>query len=283
MNKRILILMAVIIIQSVFIAPFSISAEDESYLTKEEKAFDFILFVRVDRASKYIASLRTWSDNCSSKLKWTIKPEGMSFPDKEFNQYKTCFLGDENADVPDTMSDIADLWNAEVCLKFDSISRTIDSLKKGANLWEWTTGLEQIKGHLNSIESTLSKIRAMQKKRKLELETKRKLEEEVKKKAGLKDESCFIATAAYGTPAARQIDVLRRFRDEYMQTISPGKAFIRFYYDNSPPVAAFISEYEVLRIVIREGLVEPAVKVVELTEYYWSDKASQHDKWDRIK
>ena len=204
--------------------------------------------------------MRSWSKECSNKLKWTITPEGMPFPDKEFNQYKTCFFGDQNEGVPDTMTDIADLWDAEVCLKFDSISRRIDSLKKGANLWEWTTGLDEIKGHLDSIESSLSKIRAMNNKRKLELETKRKLEKEAKKDLGLKDDFCFIATAAYGTATSVKIDKLRRFRDEYLQKSSPGKAFIRFYYENSPPVAGFISEHEALRLMVREGFVEPAVK-----------------------
>jgi hypothetical protein len=220
-------------------------------------------------------------------MKYVFKPEAMSFPDKEFTQYKTCFFGDQNEDVPDTMTDIADLWDAEVCLKFDSISRRIDSLKKRANLWEWTTGLDEIKSHLDSIESSLSKIKAMQKKRMIELETKRKLkedakmaEQEAKKDLGLKDDSCFIATAAYGTATSAKIDKLRLFRDEYLQKSSPGKAFIRFYYENSPPVAGFISEHEVLRLMVREGFVEPAVNVVELTEYYWSDKASHLNERD---
>ena len=274
MNKKILILLAVTIILSGLIAPFSISAKDEGFLTEEEKGFEFVLFIKSDRASRYIASLRSWLKDSTSKLKFVFKPEAMSFPDKEFNQYKTCFFGYQNKDVPDTMTDIADLWDAEVCLKFDSVSRRIDSLKKGANLWEWTTGLDEIKGHLDSIESSLSKIKAMQEKRMLELETKRKLEEEAKKDLGLKDDSCFIATAAYGTGTSVKIDKLRHFRDEYLQKSSQGKAFIRFYYENSPPIAGFISEHEVLRLIVREGCVEPAVKIVELTEYYWSDKAN---------
>jgi len=194
MNKKFPILLAAIIILSGFIAPFSISAEDEGFLTKEEKAFEFRLFIKSDRASRYIASLRSWSKDSSSKFKFVFKPEAMSFPDKEFNQYKTCFFGDQNGNVPATMQDIADVWDAEVCLKFDAISRRIDSLKKGANLWEWTTGLEEINSHLNSIESSLSKIKTMQKKRMLELETKRKLEKEAKKELGVKNDSCFIAT-----------------------------------------------------------------------------------------
>lgn len=82
---------------------------------------------------------------------------------------------------------------------------------------------------------------------------------------------CFIATAAYGTPAAEEIDVLRRFRDDYLLHNVPGKAFVVCYYVLSPPVADFISEHELLRTVVREGFVEPAVRVAELTRDCWAE------------
>jgi hypothetical protein len=31
--------------------------------------------------------------------------------------------------------------------------------------------------------------------------------------------------------------VLRKFRDRYLLTNAPGKAFVRFYYKHSPPIA----------------------------------------------
>ena len=82
---------------------------------------------------------------------------------------------------------------------------------------------------------------------------------------------CFIATAAYGTPAAGEIDVLRRFRDDFLLHNAPGKAFVVCYYVFSPPVADFISEHELLRTVVREGFVEPAVRVAELTRPCWAE------------
>jgi len=82
---------------------------------------------------------------------------------------------------------------------------------------------------------------------------------------------CFIATAAYGTPAAEEIDVLRRFRDEFLLHNAPGKAFVVCYYVLSPPVADFISEHELLRTVVREGFVEPVVRVAELTRGCWAE------------
>jgi hypothetical protein len=69
---------------------------------------------------------------------------------------------------------------------------------------------------------------------------------------------CFIATAAYGTPMADEIQILRQFRDEYLLTNSPGRAFVDFYYRVSPPIAEFITEHPSLKPIVRAGLV-PAV------------------------
>ncbi|MGB5924636.1 MAG: C1 family peptidase [Dehalococcoidia bacterium] len=69
---------------------------------------------------------------------------------------------------------------------------------------------------------------------------------------------CFIATAAYGTPMAGEIEILREFRDGYLLTNPLGQAFVDFYYRTSPPVAQFITEHPSLKPVVRVGLL-PAV------------------------
>jgi hypothetical protein len=69
---------------------------------------------------------------------------------------------------------------------------------------------------------------------------------------------CFIATAAYGTPMAEEIQILREFRDEYLLTNPVGRAFVDFYYKVSPPIAEFITEHPGLKPIVRAGLV-PAV------------------------
>jgi len=85
------------------------------------------------------------------------------------------------------------------------------------------------------------------------------------------DDFCFIATAAYGSPAAGEIDTLRQFRDEFLLQNPPGKAFVAVYYAVSPPIASFISEHDLLRVAVREGLVDHVVAVVGLTERWWGD------------
>jgi hypothetical protein len=71
-------------------------------------------------------------------------------------------------------------------------------------------------------------------------------------------ESCFIATAAYGTPMAEEIQVLREFRDKYLLTNAVGQTLVGFYYRVSPPMAEFITEHPSLKPIVRAGLV-PAV------------------------
>jgi hypothetical protein len=69
---------------------------------------------------------------------------------------------------------------------------------------------------------------------------------------------CFIATAAYGTPMAEEIGILRKFRDEYLLTNPVGEALVEFYYRVSPPIAEFITEHPSLKPIVRAGLL-PAV------------------------
>jgi len=71
---------------------------------------------------------------------------------------------------------------------------------------------------------------------------------------------CFIATAAYGTPMAKEIQILREFRDGYLLTNPLGRVFVDFYYRVSPPIAEFINGHPGLKPIVRAGLV-PAVEM----------------------
>lgn len=64
-------------------------------------------------------------------------------------------------------------------------------------------------------------------------------------------DSCFIATAAYGSIMHSSVKILRDFRDQYLLTNNAGKMFVRSYYKYSPPIADVIAENELLRGIVR--------------------------------
>jgi hypothetical protein len=75
---------------------------------------------------------------------------------------------------------------------------------------------------------------------------------------GVPEEGCFIATAAYGTPMAQEIQILREFRNEYLLANLLGQALVGLYYRVSPRIAEFITEHPGLKPIVRAGLL-PAV------------------------
>jgi hypothetical protein len=70
----------------------------------------------------------------------------------------------------------------------------------------------------------------------------------------LKNEGCFIATAAYGFYSAPQVQVLRDFRDRYLLTNAPGRAFVGWYYRVGPHWAHFINLHPFLKAPVRLAL-----------------------------
>ncbi len=80
---------------------------------------------------------------------------------------------------------------------------------------------------------------------------------------------CFIATAAYGTETASQLDILRDFRDQVLLENALGSRFVEAYYKISPPVADFIAKNDFLRAVVREVLVEPVVDLLQWSQGLW--------------
>jgi len=76
------------------------------------------------------------------------------------------------------------------------------------------------------------------------------------------DGNCFIATAAYGSYLEPEVIELRRFRDEFLLTNGPGRAFVAWYYRHSPPLAAAIRRHEAYRFGVRV-LLSPVVYAVK--------------------
>ncbi|MFH1228712.1 MAG: CFI-box-CTERM domain-containing protein [Planctomycetota bacterium] len=65
---------------------------------------------------------------------------------------------------------------------------------------------------------------------------------------------CAIATAAYGSPLAGDINILRNFRDKKLLTNPQTINWVRLYYKYSPPVADVISNNPLLRWYTRQVL-----------------------------
>jgi hypothetical protein len=74
---------------------------------------------------------------------------------------------------------------------------------------------------------------------------------------------CFIATATFGTLMAREVNILRRFRDSFLLQNRAGEIFVCSYYRLSPPIARAVKKSEMLRRVVRILLI-PIVKPLNL-------------------
>lgn len=73
------------------------------------------------------------------------------------------------------------------------------------------------------------------------------------------DDDCFIATAAFGSPLAAEVQTLRQFRDRVLQTNVVGRVLVRAYYRLSPPVARAVTSAPVLAAAVR-GLLQPVAR-----------------------
>ena len=70
----------------------------------------------------------------------------------------------------------------------------------------------------------------------------------------LPDQGCFIEAVSYGYYSDSQIQPLRDFRDTYLKSNKPGRAFVRWYYSSSPKAVAFVNTHVFLKPVIRAAM-----------------------------
>ena len=69
------------------------------------------------------------------------------------------------------------------------------------------------------------------------------------------DDACFIATAVFGSILEKHVVLLRQFRDNYLLTNSIGEQFVAMYYHFSPPIADIIRDSNMLKSLVKLGLL----------------------------
>lgn len=111
---------------------------------------------------------------------------------------------------------------------------------------------------------------------------------------GLLDgKSCFIATAAFGSPMAPEVERFRHFRDQVLLKRAWGRAFVEFYYEHSPEAARFIANNEIFRtitrfllypilffaeIVMKYGFLMPILAVFLLFSFFRAQRKMKREK-----
>jgi hypothetical protein len=77
-------------------------------------------------------------------------------------------------------------------------------------------------------------------------------------------DACFVATAAYGSKMAGDVELLRRFRDTLLRGSVLGELAVETYYTFGPPVAGVVGESDLLRALARDFLAPIIARVGRL-------------------
>lgn len=65
---------------------------------------------------------------------------------------------------------------------------------------------------------------------------------------------CFIATSAFESPHATEVQILRHFRDQYLKKSFWGRKFVFLYYKFSPTIACALDKHVGLKRPVRLAL-----------------------------
>jgi hypothetical protein len=130
------------------------------------------------------------------------------------------------------------------------LGRAVNALRAGMKKLEQPQDIDFFQSGINSIQSEIRYVKE-------EKEKKENLREEENK------DGCFIATAAYGTPYALELQILRRFRNEHLMKNAFGRLFVNVYYRVSPTIASFIGRHEITKSLTRTILIEPLLLFIK--------------------
>lgn len=89
----------------------------------------------------------------------------------------------------------------------------------------------------------------------------------------IKTSQCVVATAAFGSPLASEVHILRWWRDEVLKPSKIGALIVTLYYSVSPPIAKFIARHSSARAVTRFCLL-PIIRYVK--KYKVKDNPTKH-------
>ncbi len=89
----------------------------------------------------------------------------------------------------------------------------------------------------------------------------------------LSGEGCFIATAAYGSYDAAQVQALRDFRDQYLLTNEFGRSFVSWYYQHSPAAARYLEAHQEWKPIISALLAPLVILALFFTQASWLIKS----------
>ncbi|QEW05354.1 CFI-box-CTERM domain-containing protein [Nitrincola iocasae] len=78
----------------------------------------------------------------------------------------------------------------------------------------------------------------------------------------IKSSQCVIATAAFGTPLADEVKILRLWRDDILRKYLLGRFLIFTYYAVSPPIASLVGRSNILRASVRV-ILRPIIRYIK--------------------
>ena len=79
-------------------------------------------------------------------------------------------------------------------------------------------------------------------------------------------DACFVATAAYGSVLANDVEMLRRFRDMFLQSTALGELAVEAYYTFGPAISGVVGESELLRASAR-AVLAPIIHTVKVLRF----------------